>query len=175
MTRSMRPVSGRAEPSRPLELLLTVDRADARTLGEQIEVQLRRAIQQGQLRAGGRLPSTRDLARQLSVSRRVTVDAYSQLAAEGYLTIKQGAHPRVADGAQRWPAASAPPSPLPSARPPRFDFRPSRPDVSAFPRRAWARCLRHAVTAIPDAELIYGDPCGVDELRMALAEYLGRV
>src|SRR3954452_13052321 len=107
MARSMRPVSGRAEPSRPLELLLTVDRTEARTLGEQIEIQLRRAIQRGQLRAGGRLPSTRDLARQLSVSRRATVAAYSQLAAEPSLTLRQGPHPRVADGARRSPAPSA--------------------------------------------------------------------
>src|SRR3954453_10454833 len=130
MTRSMEPVDAPAEPSRPLELLLTVDRSEARTLGEQIEIQLRRAIQQGQLRAGGRLPSTRDLARQLSVSRRVTVDAYSQLAAEGYLPLRQGAHPRVADGAQRSPSAAAPLTPLASAPSPRFDFRPARPDVS---------------------------------------------
>src|SRR3954451_13210019 len=108
MTRSMEPVDAPAEPTRPLELLLTVDRSEARTLGEQIEIQLRAAIQQGQLRAGARLPSTRDLARQLAVSRRVTVDAYSQLAAEGYLTLQQGAHPRVADGAQRSPAPSVP-------------------------------------------------------------------
>src|SRR4051794_23826187 len=101
MARSMRPVNGRGQSNRPLELLLTVDRSEARTLGEQIEIQLRRVIQDGQLRAGARLPSTRDLARQLCVSRRVTVDAYSQLAAEGYVTLRQGAHPRVADGAQR--------------------------------------------------------------------------
>src|SRR3954447_2571720 len=125
MARSMRPVSGRAESSRPLELLLTVDRAEARTLGEQIEIQLRRAIQRGQLRAGGRLPSTRDLARQLSVSRRVTVDAYSQLAAEGYLTLRQGTPPRVADGAQRPSSPPVPSTPLASAPPPRFDFRPA--------------------------------------------------
>ena len=31
-----------------------------------------------------------------------------------------------------------------------------------------------AVTTIPDAELIYGDPCGVDPLRNTFAEYLGR-
>ena len=58
---------------------------------------------------------------------------------------------------------------------PRYDFRPSRPDVSAFPRRAWARCLRDAVAGISDADLIYGDPCGVEALRVALADYLGRV
>ena len=46
-----------------------------------------------------RVPSTRDLARQLGVSRRVVVDAYAQLAAEGYLSLRQGARPRVSDAA----------------------------------------------------------------------------
>jgi GntR family transcriptional regulator/MocR family aminotransferase len=170
----MRPVSLGAEPSRPHELLLAVDRDEARTLAEQIEAQLRRAVQQGELHAGARLPSTRDLARQLSVSRRVTVEAYSQLAAEGYVALQQGAHPRVAEGTQRSPSAPVSLTPLASPPPPRFDFRPARPDVSAFPRQAWARCLRQAVTTIDDAELIYGDPCGVDQLRNTLAEYLGR-
>jgi GntR family transcriptional regulator/MocR family aminotransferase len=170
----VRPVRPQAEPSRPLELLLAVKRDGSRTLGEQIEAQLRRAVQQGELHAGARLPSTRDLARQLSVSRRVTVDAYTQLAAEGYITLRQGAHPRVAEGAQRVASTPARSEPLAPTPPPRFDFRPARPDVSAFPRRAWARSLRQAVASIADAELIYGDPCGVEPLRNTLAEYLGR-
>ena len=40
---------------------------------------------------GARVPSTRDLARQIGVSRRVVVDAYAQLPAEGYLSLRQGA------------------------------------------------------------------------------------
>jgi GntR family transcriptional regulator/MocR family aminotransferase len=168
-------VKGSGEVSRPLDLALAVDRDAPETLGAQIEDQLRHAIRGGELRAGTRVPSTRDLARQLSVSRRVTVDAYSQLAAEGYLLLRQGAHPCVADGVARVAGIEARPSPAAPASVARFDFRPSRPDVSAFPRRAWGRSLRHAVAAIADAELIYGDPCGVDSLRHALAEYLGRV
>jgi len=163
------------ETSQPLELLLTVARDNgAGTLGAQIEEQLRGAIRDGTVRAGARVPSTRDLARQLGVSRRVVVDAYAQLAAEGYLTMRQGARPHVADGA----AALAEPDPdeaLPATRPPRFDFRPSVPDVSTFPRAAWLRSLREAVTTMLDTDLAYGDANGVDALRIALAEYLGRV
>lgn len=175
MTPATGPVAATPEPSRPLELVLAVERKASETLGAQIEGQLRRAIRAGELRAGARVPSTRDLARQLSVSRRVAVEAYAQLAAEGYLVLRQGAHPYVADGARRPEPAQPSLPPLTEGRPPRFDFRPSRPDVSAFPRGAWARSLRHAVGAIPDAELIYGDPCGVEPLRSTLAEYLGRV
>jgi GntR family transcriptional regulator / MocR family aminotransferase len=161
------------ETSLPIDLLLSVRRDGRATLGSQIEEQLRSAIRSGGLRPGARIPSTRDLAHQLGVSRRITVEAYAQLAAEGYLTLRQGARPRVSDTA-RIPGAviEARAAPQP---PPRFDFRPSMPDVSAFPRRAWMRSLREAVNAITDADLGYGDMRGIDTLRSALADYLGRV
>ena len=161
------------ETSQPVELLLSVRRGDGRTLGSQIEHGFRAAIRDGALRPGARVPSTRDLANQLGVSRRVAVDAYAQLAAEGYLTMRQGARPRVsaaAVGGRPAPAAAA----RPQARA-RFDFRPSTPDVSTFPRAAWLRSLRKAVSAVTDADLGYGDPRGVVALRSALATYLGRV
>jgi GntR family transcriptional regulator / MocR family aminotransferase len=161
------------ETSQPIELLLSVNRDGPQTLGAQIEDQLRRAIRDGTLRSGARVPSTRDLARQLGVSRRVTVDAYDQLAAEGYLLLRQGARPRVSDAAGG-AEARAPEIPPPPPRP-RFNFRPSVPDVSTFPRSAWLRSLREAVTTITDADLGYGDHSGVDALRSALADYLGRV
>ena len=160
------------ESSQPVEVLLSVSRVGPRTLGAQIEDQLRTAIREGALRPGARVPSTRDLARQLGVSRRIAVDAYAQLAAEGYLSLRQGARPRVSATAAANGAAAEPVRP--AARP-RFDFRPSVPDVSTFPRAAWLRSLREAVTQIPDADLAYGDHRGVQALRMALAEYLGRV
>jgi GntR family transcriptional regulator/MocR family aminotransferase len=57
----------------------------------------------------------------------------------------------------------------------RFDFRPSRPDLSAFPRASWLRSLRTALATMTDAELGYGDPRGATVLRSELADYLGRV
>jgi GntR family transcriptional regulator/MocR family aminotransferase len=155
------------------ELLVAVDRDGPQTLGAQIEVQLRRAIRDGSLRPGAGLPSTRDLARQIGVSRRIVVDAYAQLAAEGYLSLRQGARPRVSAAAVRTREPKAPVSRrAPHAR---FDFRPSHPDVSAFPRTAWLRSLREALATMTNAELGYGDPRGAEALRGALAEYLGRV
>jgi GntR family transcriptional regulator / MocR family aminotransferase len=161
------------ESSQPVELLVSVARDRPGTLGSQIEGQLRSRIRDGVLRAGTPLPSTRDLARQLGISRRVVVDAYGQLTAEGYLAVRQGARPVVAAPA----VGAAPEPPTPPERPAeiRFDFRPSMPDVTTFPRAAWARCLRNAAAAITDADLGYGDPRGVEPLREALAGYLGRV
>ena len=161
------------ETSQPIELLLSVRRHDGGRLGTQIEEGLREAIRQGALRPGARVPSTRDLAHQLAVSRRVVVDAYAQLAAEGYLNVRQGAWPRVS-------ASAVSVAPRPSVdeqqgHAARFDFRPSTPDVSTFPRAAWMRSLRTAISAISDADLGYGDTRGVLALRSELATYLGRV
>ena len=160
------------ETSKPAELLLLLTRDRSRPLATQIEDQLRRAIRTGALRPEARLPSTRELARQLAISRGVVVSAYAQLGAEGYLLLEQGRSPRVS-GATSLGTNSAE-AELPVARP-RFDFRPGVPDVSLFPRGIWLRSLRAALSAMPDPELGYGDPRGVDRLHTALAEYLGRV
>src|SRR3954468_66961 len=157
---------------RTTELLLALARAGERPLGAQIEDQLRAAIRSGALKPGAAVPSTRDLARQLGVSRGLVGDAYAQLGAEGYLLVRQGARPRVA----AVPGAGTAVADEPAAAPaPRYDFRPAIPDVSMFPRDAWLRCVRRALAVMTDEDLGYGDPRGVLRLRAALADYLGRV
>ncbi|GAA3925974.1 PLP-dependent aminotransferase family protein [Actinoplanes auranticolor] len=156
-----------------MDFLLTVARDRPGTLSAQIQSGFRNAVREGSLRAGTPVPSTRELAAQLGVSRKVAVDAYAQLAAEGYLALRQGARPRVADGP--FPSSVCAPPAVSGAAPPRFDFMPARPDVSSFPRVEWARCLRDAVSDITAADLGYGDAFGMTELRDGLAGYLGRV
>jgi GntR family transcriptional regulator/MocR family aminotransferase len=150
-----------------------LDRTRSRTLGRQIEDQLRNAIRDLALRPGSRLPSTRDLARELGVSRPIVVDAYAQLAGEGYLELRPGARPRVTGSAGRWeePASTRP---APAAEP-KYDFRPGVPDLSSFPRSVWLRSLREALSTMRDADLGYTDPQGTEVLRHALRDYLGRV
>jgi GntR family transcriptional regulator/MocR family aminotransferase len=170
--RTIRP-SALDETSQPIDLLLSVSRAAPQTLRAQIEDQLRCAIRDGALKPGTRVPSTRDLARQLGVSRRVAVDAYEQLAAEGYLLLRQGARPAISDCAALPTTCVA--QPLPPAPRPRFDFRLGVPDVSKFPRAAWLRSLRTVLASATNADLGYGDSGGTEQLRVVLAEYLGRV
>ena len=155
-----------------IDILLELDRANGRSLRAQLEAELREAIRSGRLHAGTALPSTRALARGLGVSRGVVVEAYSQLAAEGYLHARQGAATRVASVGV--PAAAAPPL-APWEEPVRHDLRPQVPDLAAFPRREWLASLRRVVASAADARLGYGDPRGAAELRAALAAYLGRV
>jgi GntR family transcriptional regulator/MocR family aminotransferase len=160
------------ESSQPIEVLLSVRRGGSLRLGTQIEDQFRQAIRDGALRPDACVPSTRDLSRQLGVSRRVVVDAYAQLAAEGYLNLRQGARPRVSKAALRTHGTVV--SQASPARRARFDLRPSLPDVSMFPRRMWLRSVGAALRNMTDDDLGYGDPRGVESLRSALADYLGR-
>ena len=159
--------------SRPVDILVSVDRHRPRTLGRQIEDQLRQAIRDSTLSPGSRLPSTRDLARELGVSRPIVVDAYAQLAGEGYVELRPGARPRVTGCAGPCrPPSTRRADPVPE---PKYDFRPGAPDLGSFPRSAWLRSLREALTGMRDADLGYTNPHGTEVLRLALRDYLGRV
>ena len=81
------------------ELLLRLDRGLAEPLRSQLERELRDAIRAGRLLAGERLPSSRELARELGVSRGLVQECYAQLLAEGYLSARSGSGTRVAAGA----------------------------------------------------------------------------
>src|SRR5688572_33492126 len=94
--------------SRNAEILLAVVRDSGVSLQTQIERQVRDAVRSGVLRPGAIVPSTRDLAAELGVSRPLVTEAYAQLAAEGYLSLRQGAAARVSDFAGR-PAVAIPP------------------------------------------------------------------
>lgn len=159
--------------SRQTELLLRLSRQAPTTLRAQIESQLRAAIRVGSLRPGTALPSTRELARQCGVSRPVVMEAYAQLAAEGFLTLRQGALARVATlTASRVRALSASPREAPALR---YDFRPGVPDLGSFPKRAWLRATQTALSKMSSADFGYEQAHGAPVLRAALAEYLGRV
>jgi GntR family transcriptional regulator / MocR family aminotransferase len=155
------------------ELLVPLDRDGPDLLRTQLERGLREAIRTGRLRPGERLPSTRELARELGVSRGMVVDCFDQLQAEGYLVARGGSATWVADTA-RSPAA---PPPRPAGAPVRLrvDFRPAVPDLSSFPRADWARTVAEVCRSAANAAFDYGDPRGAEVLRTVLASYLGRV
>ncbi|PIM72456.1 GntR family transcriptional regulator [Streptomyces sp. JV178] len=154
------------------ELLLPVASAPARARGRTLQAALREAIRTGRLARGTRLPSSRALAADLGVSRGLVTEAYEQLAAEGYLRSGRGAGtwvgaavrggpPRAVDLAPRSPGARA-------------DFVPGTPDLSLFPRAAWAAAQRGVLAELPHDALGYPDPRGLPRLRTALAELLAR-
>ena len=177
------------------DLLIGIDRG-RRDLRAQLERGLRDAIQEGRLPVGTVLPPSRTLARELTLARSVVVEAYSQLAAEGYLHSRQGSATRVlarSDPPQRQDLPSAQGdsvSALFQASLPdqgSFDTPAQRhgsgirltsgglPDPASFPRQAWLRHYRAVLSDQPDASFRYPQPQGTVELRRALAGHLGRV
>jgi GntR family transcriptional regulator/MocR family aminotransferase len=74
-----------------IPFLMLDDKNSALPLYRQIYESVRLAILSGKLISGTRLPASRVLAKQLSVSRLTVVNAFEQLLAEGYLEGKPGA------------------------------------------------------------------------------------
>ena len=137
-----------------------------------VESELRRAVRDGRLSPGTRLPSSRDLAAQLGVARGTVTSAYAQLVGEGYLSARRGSGTTVT-AACTWPgAAAAEPEPAPRFR---YDLKPGVPALSAFPRDEWLQAQKSALADLSTDDLGYPDPAGFRPLRRELADYLGRV
>jgi GntR family transcriptional regulator/MocR family aminotransferase len=144
-----------------------------------IYADLRQRILRGDLRAGERLPSTREAALGLGVARMTVVRAYRQLLGEGYLVSRDRSATMVAPVApdkllsvdRALPAAglSRPARAAPVAKP--LVFAPQTPDLDVFPYPAWARAAGRAARALHGDVLGYGDPAGVHALRHAIAEH----
>ena len=81
-----------------LDLPITLDRGASTSIYQQLCEQLRRALLDGRISRGTRLPSTRTLAQALGVSRTVTSAAYDELFAEGYLEGRHGSGTYVQKG-----------------------------------------------------------------------------
>jgi GntR family transcriptional regulator / MocR family aminotransferase len=155
------------------ELLLRLDRGLAEPLRSQLERELREAIRSQRLLAGERLPSSRELARELGVSRGLVQECYAQLLAEGYLSARSGSGTSVAAGAAHAaPASVHARAPLPRLE---IDFRIGQPDLGSFPRRDWVWAVREVSRTAPSDAFGYGDPRGSLQLREVLAAYLRRV
>ena len=80
-----------------MELLIPLSK-NAEPLFRQIYTGMRKAILVGAFPAGGRLPSTREIAEQLGVSRTVVLMAYDLLLAEGFASGRGGAGTYVSEG-----------------------------------------------------------------------------
>jgi GntR family transcriptional regulator / MocR family aminotransferase len=178
-----------------MEPILGLDPAGMRLrpelpLSQQIHAQLKARILQGQLPAALRLPTTRELAAGLGVSRNTVVRAYEQLLAEGYLEARVGAGSYVArlQTDSTTPAASvvapaAEPTtalwqrlrqyrvPRPAMGPPRA-FRYGVPALDLFPTEVWARLQARFWRQAERQPLGYSDPAGLPRLRTMVAAYL---
>lgn len=158
-------------------------------LQHQLYQQLSQRIIQQRFPPGSRLPSSRQLAADLGISRNTVNSVYDQLKAEGFLQSQAGkgifVHhdidtTRVFEHSTGTPAmASSGLPPLPDVQigtlrangDGNLPFSPGLPDLDAFPIRAWNRVLHHQESR--RGLRGYDDFQGYRPLRQTIARYLG--
>lgn len=158
-------------------------------LQKQLYQQLLGLISRGEWPAGTRLPPSRQIARELGVSRNTVTAALAQLQAEGFLDSRRGSgvfvHRRMPAltgkvGALQWQAQGGLPplsdygremaAPDDNQGHPARPFTLGLPDLEAFPRTTWARIQRRH--ADRSALMGYDSYQGYAPLRRVLADYL---
>ena len=174
-------------------LLIRLDGRARGSLQRQISASIQRAILDGVVAPGTRLPSSRALADDLGVSRTTTLLAVQQLQAEGYLTGRRGSGTYVAAELPddlisrrrarpvrlRHPALSrrgvalvaAPQGARRLDGPPRA-FRIGTPGLDLFPAALWWRLASRRLRTITPTQLDYGEPAGLRVLREAVAAHV---
>src|SRR6202167_3651619 len=176
---------------------LELDRHRGLSMRQQLSDELRRAVIDGRVRSGARLPSTRHIAEELGVARNTAVAAFEQLIAEGYLESKHGSgtfvvpalpeksilgpkrssqnptggRSRFRVSAQgQWLTRFRIPGLDPSGPP--SPFRPSVPALDLFPQALWNRIRSRLARSLPATLYTYGDAAGYAPLRRVIANYL---
>ena len=177
-----------------MQLLVLLDNTRPETLTEQLVGQIREAIRKGRISRGARLPSSRNLADQLGISRNTVVRAYENLILEGHVEARPASGVFVAEEPQPVAATlsvdSAAPS-RPSAVTPavpidielkRFvgakerrmmvDFSLDQSNTAMFPLKMWRRLVQdHLSPGAASSLSVTGDPAGISDLRTAIAHY----
>lgn len=164
-------------------------------VSRQVYLWFRQAILQGTLRAGERMPSTRDLAEQLRISRTVVLLAYDQLIAGDFVEGRAGSGTYVSQGlnsgrprssqsagklrlsrfgSYATSAASKVDFPERRRTPLRYDFSYRESPVETFPLAIWQRILARRARKASLHTHDYGPPAGSLGLREAIAAHLRR-
>ena len=163
-------------------------------LFRQLYLQLRAAILSRRLRPGTKLPSTRELAAQLGVSRSAAVATYEQLLAEGYTSGRHGSGtyispdlPEPIEGnpqRRKKPAAASTSTATATQMQPLGDFvdvtvqsdqRPfnlGRTLIDDRTLELWRKLSARTFRSLDANHFGYSDPRGTIELRKAICDYL---
>jgi GntR family transcriptional regulator/MocR family aminotransferase len=180
----------RKSPLRGITTLLAIDRKALKPLYQQIYDAYRLKSTRGGLRGGEPVASTRDLARDLGISRLPVLNAYNQLLAEGHFESRAGSGTFVARTIQarsndshgdRCRAAprliSTRAQALPKFERPSWAehlgaFQVGKPELKNFPIHIWSRLASRYSRELKVGALQYGHAMGLGDLRQALAAYL---
>jgi GntR family transcriptional regulator / MocR family aminotransferase len=179
-----------SEPIRDIAIDSTViDPLDAVPIFQQLYRQIRDQIVSGILKDGARLPSTRALAADLSLSRTTTIAAFEQLEAEGYIETRKGARARVLPlpfldqgrDVERLPTLqdnlSQRGQTLVTLRhetgfPGSYTLQPGLPDALSFPFTIWRRLMSKHTRHAAGETFGYHSYGGHQGLREVIAQYM---
>jgi GntR family transcriptional regulator / MocR family aminotransferase len=172
---------------------LSLDRRSHIPIYRQIYEGYRQAILEGQLRKDSQMPSTRELAIELRISRNSVMNAFDQLRAEGYtrgehgsgtfveggglsdetLQSKRKSGPRILprDVMSKEAIRIATAAQLPASSPP-IAFRRGLPAIDQFPLALWSRIVSRCSQKTKSGDLNYTEPQGSFAFRCTIAEYL---
>ena len=173
---------------------IQVQKRASKSLYAQVYEGYRKAIVDGSLRTGQRVPSTRVLALELGISRMPVLSAYAQLLAEGYFESRVGSGtvvstslpehsyrtksttPRSRQTSEKRRRISNRSMNLPSVQGFRSrglgPFSVSQIAFDHFPLAVWNRLMTCHARNMRARSLDYGDPMGLKELREAIAAYM---
>lgn len=180
---------------------ILLDEKSEAPLYRQIYETVRRSILSGEFQSGRQLPATRQLAKQLGVSRLTVINAYEQLYAEGYLESRTGAGTFVAEHLPEEFLNTPRLEPLQSATEvaprklkfsgygktvaresrkilsynratPPVAFQHGLAAVEDFPFDVWNKLSNKCYRALRRQTFGYGEPAGFAPLREAIAAHL---
>lgn len=180
-----------------MELLIPLNNGDPRPLYEQIYQYIKNEIRCGNLKANKRLPSSRELADHLKVSRSTTQLAYEQLVSEGYLevlprkghfvaqiesilpprteiisSLKTGEGADSGRSESRTVQKNAAEKMERTERPYLVDFSPRGIDLDSFPFSTWRKISRAVLREEEKDMFLKGESQGDIILRRAIRDYL---
>lgn len=164
---------------------LVLDRSRNSSLQQQLYEKIKAKIHQSRLTPGQLLPASRELARELQISRNTVLQVYDRLIGEGLLETKPRLGVQVSEDLVQdhtAPSVLRPKASVakltqkdqePCLRGP-MPFHPSQPDVRLFPIDKWNRCRTRAIRKLGPGLLDYQSrfALGLPSLRYQVAEYL---
>lgn len=159
-------------------MFIALDRTSKTPMIRQIYKAVRQDILSGAIAPAQRLPSSRELAQSLAISRNVVLEAYDQLAAEGYIEMREGAGTFAAQGAVfvQVEGHCSNKSGIVGLRfeidKGLIDFRTGVPDLKQFPIGKWGQLYKRICADLAAHKLDYYDPRGCYDLRWELCQYL---
>lgn len=156
---------------------INIDRKSRISLWKQLYIYYKELILSGKLKSKDKLPSTRELARDLNISRNVVIDCYEQLMAEGYVYSQNSSGTYVCEGIKFQQVKMQTESHCNKSDNgiEKISFRTGVPDLDSIPIDKWAQVYKESILNMEVTQMDYQNSFGNYELRSELSSYLERV